>query len=283
MTKFVVNEHVTPLMSDADRAESVVLAKGWLSRTPDRFQHAVFERCILRKFRSGSSIYRRGDPPGGLFGLVSGSLAVDISPLERGPFMGYFLRPGAWVGGAPAFTGQPRVVGLRATRSTELLYLPLHAINAIVAQDDSAWRYFALIGFAHLEIAMSVVDDLMRRDHKKRFVAMLLHLADCRSASPTDGAPIEIDVGQEELAIMANVARTTAGAILRQLARAGHVDTSYKRVRILSPDALRAMLIRPTPAARRRPPLLQPDLHLADLAAKSKRTTVEVNKRHGRA
>ena len=196
--------------------------------------------------------------------------------------MAYFLRPGTWFGGAPAFTGQPRQVGIRATRTTELLYLPLHAMNAIVRQDFLAWRFFALLGFAHLETAISVCDDLMIRDHTKRFIAMLLHLGDCRLVAPPNDGPIEIDVGQVELATMANVARTTAGAILRRLARAGHIDMSYRRIRIVAPDALRLLLVRRVPPARGHR-LLQPNLHLVDLAAKSKRPPVEVHQRHRRA
>ncbi len=269
-------------MTDADGVKSIVLAKGWLSRTPDAFQRAVLQRCLLRKFKLGASIYRKGDSPGGLFGLVSGALALDIAPSERGPNMAYFLRPGAWFGGAPAFTGQPRQVGFRATRSTELLYLPLHAINAIVAEDSSSWRYFALVGFANLEIAISVCDDLMIRDHSKRFVAMLLQLGGCRLTTPPGANLIEIDVGQAELATMANVARTTAGAPLRRLARSGHIDMAYRRIRIVDPDGLRTMLVRRAPAAKRRRSA-KPNLHLVDFAAKAKRPAVEVGQRYRRS
>ena len=269
-------------MSDIDRVKSIVLTRGWLSNTPESFQHAVIDRCMLRKFRAGTTVYRKGDPPGGLFGLVTGSLAVDIAPAERGPNMAYFLRPGAWFGGAPAFTGQPRQVGIRTTRATELLYLPLHAMNAIVQQDALAWRFFALQGFAHLEIAISVCDDLMIRDHTKRFTAILLHLGDCRLVTPPHNGPIEIDVGQLELATMANVARTTAGAILRRLARAGHIDMSYRRIRIVAPEVLRSLLVRRGPPAKGRR-LLQANLYLVDLAAKSKRPPIGVNQRHRRA
>jgi hypothetical protein len=41
---------------------------------------------------------------------------------------------------------------------------------------------------------------------------------------------------------MANVARTTAGAILRELEAKGHVALSYRRIDILAPDALRRNL-----------------------------------------
>ena len=53
---------------------------------------------------------------------------------------------------------------------------------------------------------------------------------------------IEIDVSQEDLAVMTNLARTTSGTVLRTLEAAGQVKVSYRRVRILAPDALRAML-----------------------------------------
>ena len=155
-------------------------------------------------------------------------------------------------------------------------------MNAIVRQDALAWRFFALLGFAHLETAISVCDDLMIRDHTKRFIAMLLHLGDCRLVTPPNDGPIEIDVGQVELATMANVARTTAGAILRRLARAGHIDMSYRRIRIVAPDVLRLLLVRRAPPAKGRR-LLQPNLYLVDLAAKSKRPPVEVHQRHRRA
>ncbi len=55
-------------------------------------------------------------------------------------------------------------------------------------------------------------------------------------------APIEVDVSQEDFAALTNLARTTAGTVLRTFEAAGHLDVSYRRIRILSPDALRAML-----------------------------------------
>jgi CRP/FNR family cyclic AMP-dependent transcriptional regulator len=262
-------------------ARDIVLQRGWLGRLPDSFQRAVVDRCVLRKYRAGAWIYRRGDPPGGLYGVVRGSLAVDIAPEGRGPYLGYFMRPGSWFGEVPLFTGGPRLVSLRAARATELLYLPLHAVNAIVGEDSSAWRYFGLLSLAHVEILSSAIDDLLRRDHTKRFVAMLLHMGDCRLASPANAGPIEIDVGQKELAILANVARTTAGAILRELEQAGHIDLSYRLIRIVSPDALRALLVRRGPATKSAR-LLQPNVHRVDFAAKTKPPPAEVRKRSRR-
>jgi CRP/FNR family transcriptional regulator, cyclic AMP receptor protein len=54
--------------------------------------------------------------------------------------------------------------------------------------------------------------------------------------------PVEVDVSQEDFATMTNLARTTAGTVLRKFEADGLIDVSYSRVRILAPDELRALL-----------------------------------------
>jgi CRP-like cAMP-binding protein len=217
-------------MCEIVTAHEIVLRRGWLSLTPQSFQRDVLDRCFLVRFEAGEFIYVVGDPPGGMFGLVSGGVSVSIA------------RPGTWMGEAAAITGQSRRVGLSATRDTELLHLPLQEIREIVEKNPEAWRLFALITIGHLDMAIGASDDLMIRDHVKRCVAVLLRLGGCRQASPADFSPIEVDVSQEEMAVLSNVARTTAGAVLRKLEASGCIEQSYRRIRILTPDALRGML-----------------------------------------
>jgi CRP/FNR family transcriptional regulator, cyclic AMP receptor protein len=111
-----------------------------------------------------------------------------------------------------------------------------------VQRTPEAWRHFGLVTIDHLDLAMGGSDDLMIRNHVKRFVAVLLRLGDCRVVSPPMGTPIEIDINHEDIAYMANVARTTAGAILRELEADGLLALSYRRISILAPDMLRKKL-----------------------------------------
>jgi len=82
----------------------------------------------------------------------------------------------------------------------------------------------------------------LQRSHVKRFVAVLLRLGNCRHVSPRNHRPMEIDMSHEDLAYLANLSRTSAGAILRRLQAEGHLTMSYGRISILAPDALRSML-----------------------------------------
>jgi CRP-like cAMP-binding protein len=183
-----------------------------------------------------------GDPPGGMFGLVSGGVGISIAPGEQGPYFAHLGRPGTWFGEASAILRQPRRVGLTATRDAEMLYLPIEKIDEIVAMDTNAWRLFALVTVGHLEMAIGACDDLMLRDHVKRCIATILRLGGCRNVSPPGSLPIEIDARQDEIATLANVARATAGSIIRTLETRGLVEKSYRRIRILAPEALREML-----------------------------------------
>jgi CRP-like cAMP-binding protein len=225
-----------------ETAKQVVIEKGWLSMTPPSFQRAVLDRCRLQGFKAGESVYRLGDPPGGMFGLVSGGLGVSVGQGECSPYIGHFALPGAWFGEAAAMTRQPRRIGLTATRDTQMFHLPLPKIDEIVADDPTAWRWLALVTVGHLDTAISACDDLMLRDHVKRCIALLLRLSGCRRMTPSGPTPVEIDIRQDEIATLANVARTTAGKVLGMLEAKGLVEQSYRRVRILAPDALRAML-----------------------------------------
>ena len=229
-------------MPTLPQAHAIVSREGWLSFTPPPFRQTVLGHCKLEALKAGATIYSVGDPPGGMYGLVRGSFALSIAPGERGPYVAHFARPGTWVGEAAAFTEQPRRISLAVTRDLKFLHLPLPAIREIVTADPGAWRFFGLAAIAHNDTAIGAADDLLIRDHVKRSVAVLLRLGGCRYLTPSGSSPIEIDVSQEDLAVMTNLARTTAGSVLRTFEASGHIKVSYRRVSILAPDKLREML-----------------------------------------
>jgi CRP/FNR family transcriptional regulator, cyclic AMP receptor protein len=231
------------LVSTLEAARKLMSERGWLSNAPSSFSHSVLTRCALQKFDPGGAIYASGDPPGGMYGLVSGALSVSVVQGERGPYFAHFFGPGDWFGEGPEISGRPRIVGLSAVRETEMLYLSLRSVDDILREQPASWRLFAALTLGKLEAAMWAIDDLMMRDSLKRFVAVLLRLGGCRAASPPDKVPIIVHVSQEDLAAMANVSRSTANAILRRLEAKGHVKQSYRQVGIVSPDRLRSMLV----------------------------------------
>lgn len=117
-----------------DEARDLVRHRGWLCQVPQRFQLAVLNRCLLEHLQAGTAIFTVGDPPKGMFGLVAGSVGVSLALEKRAPYLAHFARPGTWFGEEAAFTGRAQQVCVTATRDTDLLHLPLPAIQEIVEE-----------------------------------------------------------------------------------------------------------------------------------------------------
>ncbi len=229
-------------MNQMKAAREVASRQGWLSRTPEPFRKAVLDRCVLQKVAAGATIYASGDPPGGMYGLISGALRVSVAQGERGPYFAHFFGPGDWFGEWPAISGRSRIVGLCAARDSQVLHLSLRSVDDILREQPASWRLFAALALGKLEVAMWAIDDLMMRDSLKRFIAVLLRLGGCRAEAAAVEQPSAVHASQDDLAAMSNVSRSTANAILRQLEATGHVARSYRQISIVSPDKLRSML-----------------------------------------
>ena len=227
---------------EIDAALNLVSRRGWLSQTPRAFRNALLARVHLQTFTEGEIIYEAGDPPGGIYGIVSGAVRISFAPGERGPVFAHYFRPGSWFGEAAALSRQPRMAGHSASGDTELLHLPIKGVNDLIRADPACLRFFSILTYGHLHTALGAAADLMIRDHVRRFIAILLRLGGCREATPSAECLIEVCISQDDLAAMANVARTTANCVLRRLHSHGLVKVAYRRIDIIAPDRLRAML-----------------------------------------
>ena len=233
----------------APLARDILGKRGWLAATPDHFRNAVLARSALRKVRRGEPVYRRGEPAGGLWGLASGGLAIEVAPLDRGSLLGHFVGPGFWIGAAPLVTGDSRQVGLVATRASALLHLPMAEFEAIAAADPQAWRWLAVLPIQQAMLATGVAEDLMIRDPRHRLLATLMRLAALRGPFAA-AEPQAIVVSQENLAAIVNLSRTAVGLMLRAFEAEGLVDRRYSSIRIVNAEAVMALI---APTTRRKP------------------------------
>jgi len=220
-----------------------VSAGGWLASTPVSFRDAVLDRTVIRRYGPGDVLHSTGDEAGGMYGVAEGMIRLMLSAIDHGPYCGHLLRPGSWAGDVGAITGGARLGSLISSGESVILYLPRAAIMGIVAEDPSYWRHFVAGTMLNLNIAFGAIADLMLRDHRKRLIAVLLRAAGVRNELPPVERSIEVDLSQTDIATMANVTRTTAGATLRRFEQAGLLRTGYGKVTILSPTRLRRMLM----------------------------------------
>lgn len=214
--------------SEADR---IMTGKGWLPLLPDPLRAEVLRACRLRHFAAGDPIFRLGDPLGGIYGLVSGTVSVSIAPQGATPKLVLLGVPGHWTGEGCFLTRMPRRGDVRAVVDSTLLHLPLDRMDQIAARDPRLTHAVAQILMMSAEFLMQVVHDLQKPDPARR-IASVLH----RAAWIGD---IPIPITQSEFAMMANTSRRQVLNALKRFAAAGWVATSYRSIRVIDGKAIR--------------------------------------------
>lgn len=207
------------------KAEAILARSGWLSLQSHAFQEEVLRRSILLHFPAGEVIYRFGDEPGGIFGLVEGTLTVNTAPPNRTPQLIHIGAPGAWTGEGCFLTRQPRRLELRALVETWMIHLPLDQMDQMAAADPAVTRAFSHILMASVEVLIRIVHDLQIPDPARRIASVL------KRATWIGERPIPLTQG--EVGLMANASRKQVNVALARFARLGWVKTDYRSISIL--------------------------------------------------
>lgn len=210
----------------------ILQSRGWLALQPKSFQAKVLAGGRLVEIQRGKTLYAQGDPPGGIFGIVQGSLAVNIARGATGPHFCHLASPSEWFGEGPFLTGLGRMVGLEASVDTLLFNLPLEAMERIAAEDPRNIRHFAQITLVNMSIAMRVVEDLLIPDPLRRVAAILL-----RVTAGTDNGVVHLS--QSQIGSMANASRKLVNRALAEFENRSWLRAGYCAVHILDRGKLR--------------------------------------------
>lgn len=214
-----------------EQAADIVSSRGWLPLVPESFRSDILRHAVLQHFAAGAVIYRLGDPLGGIYGLVTGIVTVNVAPAEHMPQLIHLGVAGAWTGEGCFLTRQPRRLELRALVATSMMHVPLEALDRLAAKDANVVRYIALNTMMGVDILIQVVHDLQRPDAARR-IAAVLHRA-------TSIGQVPIPLTQAEIGAMANASRKQVNAALQRFAAAGWISNTYRSITIIAPEQLR--------------------------------------------
>lgn len=212
-------------------ADALMSAKGWLSRHPEPFRAEVLRRCRLVHLEADEVVFHLGEPAGGIYGLVSGTVSVSLAPPGATPELVMLGVPGHWTGEACYLTRMPRRGELRAVVETCMLYLPLEAMDEMAQHDVEAARRFADILMMSVEFLMRVVHDLQKPQAERRIASVL------QRTTWIGDTPIPLS--QAQIGAMANASRKQVNAALKRFSDAGWLMNTYRAVTITDIEALR--------------------------------------------
>lgn len=227
-------------------AISLLWRVGWFSSLPEAVRAALGAVARVRRCAADEVLFVVGDPPGGLYGLESGCLAIEAAQSDSAPQKSLLVHPGAWIGEGSIIGRESRMIGVWATRPSIVLAIGLAALRRVAIRSPELWRHIACLSLENHGRTIGLAQDLMLRGSRERLTALLARLAGLRDAHPP--ARPMVDATQSEIAAIANLSRGVVSALLLDMERAGLVSLRRAGVEIL--DA--GQLLRAASAASQR-------------------------------
>lgn len=214
---------------------AVLLERGWLARQPRRLQEEILARGRIRRYGRGDVVFRRGDPAGGLYGVVAGSILHRFPTVDQDSYVGDGGQAGSWFGESSLLRRQPRTVTVVAKATTVLLHLSLSSFDDLVAREPEYWLSFAALASDHNERLQRLLAELRPAPPRRRLAARLVGLLGEHAAN---GGDRQLMLTQSELADMTAVSRHTVNRVLSEFAADGVLDAAYGRIVVRDVDAL---------------------------------------------
>jgi CRP/FNR family cyclic AMP-dependent transcriptional regulator len=106
---------------------------------PPALLESLAHAATQRSYAEGQTIFRFGDPPDHLYLVASGAVDV-LVPAQAGEIVVASFCAGSFFGELAAFDRQPRSASARAVAASELVCVPLDAVQALIDHQPAAAR-----------------------------------------------------------------------------------------------------------------------------------------------
>lgn len=211
---------------------------GWLAATPVEFSAALLAAGQVQPVAAGVLFSRAGDVGSGLWGVISGQVAVTSAMNSPDASPGILFNQGDWGGYMPLFD-RPRPANCRALVDTRLFVAGDASVRRLLARNPGWWKYVGQLAMLNGLAFATVAVDLLIKTADRRVAASLLNQAGCRH---TGRPPAVLHLTQAELGEMVNLSRHPVADVLAGFERRGWIERGYRTIRILDAAALRRLV-----------------------------------------
>jgi len=223
----------SPLAPDLATSWRGLRRRGWLAQRSREHSDALRAIARLIEIEAGAPVYRAGDPANGVFGPVSGTLAVSINAASSHDFTFHRAEAGFWIGDLALFANQERLVSVHAVSRSVLVHLPQVALAEALSTMPHLYADFYELSYNNVGMLLRIIGNLLQSPSDARVARRLLLQAE-QQASSNDW----IELSQTQLAGLVGLSGATLQRILRRLDHDGLIELGYGRVRVLDFEKL---------------------------------------------
>ncbi|MBC3365567.1 Crp/Fnr family transcriptional regulator [Pseudomonas sp. SWRI154] len=216
-----------------------LLTGHWYSHLPAELQNSLLGMARVRHLSAGQRLFKRGDPPCGLYAVLEGAVRVGaVSEQGKEALLSVVEAP-HWFGEICLFDGQPRTHDAVGVGQCTLLHLPQAALLAFLGGQPIYWRQLALLMSHKLRLTFINLEHLSVMPASARLAHRLLLIAE--GYGEIESARRVLQLPQEQLASMLSLSRQTTNQILKDLQGQGILHLGYGEIEILDIERLRAL------------------------------------------
>ena len=194
-------------------------------------------RCRRRSLDRGESLFHRGTPCHGFYGVIAGMMQLSVSNADGIEKVVEIIGPGETFGEAVMFLGRPYPVDAFALAPTGLLMIPTEAVEELLADDPGFARAVLASMASRLHTMVNDIEMYTLRSATQRFVGFLARELGARLDSP-EPQPVTLRPTRQVLASRLGLTPETLSRVMRDLADRGVVRVEGRRIIVLEPRAL---------------------------------------------
>jgi CRP-like cAMP-binding protein len=213
----------------------------WFSHLPVPFQDSLLAAARLRRLSSGQLLFKRGDPPCGLYAVLEGSVRIGAVSEQGKEALLSLVEPPHWFGEICLFDGQARTHDAFAVGTCTLLHIPQAALLKLLDEQPVYWRQLALLMSHKLRLTFINLEQLSLMPAPARLAHRLLMIA--AGYGEIDPPRRVLQLPQEQLASLLSLSRQTTNQLLKELQGQGILNLKYGEIEIVDAERLRALAI----------------------------------------
>lgn len=226
---------------DMQAWRSRLMSGQWFSHLPSLLQDSLLAMARVRRLSPGQRLFKRGDPPCGLYAVLEGAVRVGAVNEQGKEALLSVIEPPHWFGEICLFDGQPRTHDAFGVGHSILLHIPQAALLALLGEQPLYWRQLALLMSHKLRLTFINLEQLTLLPAPARVAHRLLMIAD--GYGELEPARRVLQLPQEQLALLLSLSRQTTNQILKDLESQGILKLGYGEIEILDTERLRALAV----------------------------------------
>ena len=195
-----------------------------------------------RGYQKGEVIFHQEDPADLMHIIVEGRIRISITSDDGREKDLAILQPGDCFGEMALLDGSNRSATATAIDPSQTLALYREDFMDFLKEHPEVVAQTTTLLTSRLRSVNQMLGDLAFLDVPTRMAKHLLELAQTYAGEAGQDRPIEVPMGQDELARLVGASRETISRALNSYRRLGIVSTSHRRITITDRDALERMV-----------------------------------------